>query len=175
VRIKFRPGRLELQDVLNYSAITSDPTLRGVFNEDIVSILADGVALVALAVNQITGSSIAEGVAAVLIGAVLIRIGLRLVQRNRDFLLGQPTQQFDTERIRSLLLGYPGVSAIRELIVTFVGPGRIWIIARVDVDQGLSGDQVISLVRGIESSATHASEYVYRVNVMPVGGAQALP
>jgi len=175
VHIKFRPGRLELQDVLNYSAITSDPTLRGVFNEDIASILADGVALVALAVNQITGSSIAEGVAAVLIGATLIRVGLRLVQRNRDFLLGQPTQQFDTERIRSLLLGYPGVSAIRELIVTFVGPGRIWIIARVDVDQGLSGDQVTSLVRGIESSAKQASDNVYRVDVMPVSGAQASP
>jgi hypothetical protein len=67
------------------------------------------------------------------------------------------------------------VSAVRELIVTFVGPGQIWVITRVDVDQGLSGDQVISLVRGIESNAKHASEYIYRVDVMPIGGAQALP
>ncbi len=173
--IKLGRGRLALQDVLNYAAITSDPTLRGVFNEDIVAILGDGIAFVALAVNQITGSSTAQGVGAVLIGVVLIRTGLWLAKRSHDFLLGQPTQQVDTERIRSLLLEYPGVGAVRELIVTFVGPGQIWVITRVDVDQGLSGDQVLSLVRGIESSAKHASGFIYRVDVMPVRGAEVLP
>jgi hypothetical protein len=43
------------------------------------------------------------------------------------------------------------VTAIRELLFTFVGPGRIWIVARVDIDDGLRGAQVKSLVRGIES------------------------
>jgi hypothetical protein len=29
------------------------------------------------------------------------------------------------EKARTFLLGYPGVTAIRELLFTFVGPGRV--------------------------------------------------
>jgi len=174
VRIRFTAGDLELQEVLNYSAITSDPTLRGVFLEDVVAILGDGIAFVALALNQITGSSISQGVAAVLIGVLLIRVSLRLIQRGHDFLLGQPIQQVDKERVRAFLLAYPGVSAIRELIVTFVGPGQVWVITRLDVDDDLSGDQVTSLVRSIEARLKQ-SENVYRVDVVPIGRAKAVP
>jgi hypothetical protein len=31
------------------------------------------------------------------------------------------------------------------------GPGRLWIVARVDIDDALRGAQVKALVRGIES------------------------
>ena len=50
-----------------------------------------------------------------------------------------------------LLLGYPGVTGIRELLLTFVGPGRVWLVARIDVDGGLYGVHVESLVRGVLS------------------------
>ena len=57
---------------------TSDPTLRAVFVEDAVSVSGDVITLAALALNQLTGSSIPQGIAAVLIGLVLIRVSLRL-------------------------------------------------------------------------------------------------
>ena len=46
------------------------------------------IAFAALALNQVTGSSIPQGVAAVLIALVLIRVSLRLIQRSHDFLVG---------------------------------------------------------------------------------------
>jgi hypothetical protein len=46
------------------------------------------IAFAALALYQITGSSIPQGVAAVLIALVLIRVSLRLIQRSHDFLIG---------------------------------------------------------------------------------------
>ena len=66
------------------------------------------------------------------------------------------------------------MTAIRELLFTFVGPGRIWIVARVDIDDGLRGAQVKALVRGIESGLKHESQSVYRADVVPIGGAQAM-
>jgi hypothetical protein len=65
------------------------------------------------------------------------------------------------------------VTAIGQLLVTFVGPGRIWIVARVDIDDGLRGSQVKALVRGIESGMKHEAEEVYRIDVVAIGGAQA--
>lgn len=53
-----------------------------------MSVSGDVLAFAALALNQITGSSIYQGVAAVLIALVLIRVSLRLIQRSHDFLVG---------------------------------------------------------------------------------------
>jgi cation diffusion facilitator family transporter len=171
------------------SRATSDPTLRTVFLTDAVSIGADVITLAALALNQVTGSSLPQGVAAVLIGLALIGVGLRLVRRSHDFLVGawvsaageeqnrdiagftQPLRPAWDERARAFLLGYPGVTGIREILTTFVGPGQVWIVARVAIDEALSGAQVESLVRGIESG-TKQLEYIYRVDVVPIGGAQ---
>jgi hypothetical protein len=47
------------------------------------------------------------------------------------------------------------VTSIRELLVTFLGPGRVWLVARLDIDDHLRGDRVKSLVRGIESGLKH--------------------
>jgi hypothetical protein len=61
------------------------------------------------------------------------------------------------------------VTAIRELLFTFVGPGRLWIVARIDIGDGLCGAQVKALVRGIESGLEHEAEEVYRVDVVAIG------
>jgi len=47
-------------------------------------------------------------------------------------------------------------------------------VARIDLDDGLRGDQVQALVRGIESGLKCESEDVYRVDVVPIGAAQAV-
>ena len=136
-----RRARRYHREFLEESRVTSDPSLRAVFLEDAVSVSGDVIAFAALALNQITGSSIPQGVAAVLIALVLIRVSLRLIQRSHDFLVGawagaaggpqgrdvagvtQPLRPAEEERVRAFLLGYPGVTAIRELLATFVGPG----------------------------------------------------
>jgi hypothetical protein len=133
------------------------------------------------------GSSVPQGVAAALNGVVLIRISLRLIRRSHDFLVGvwvlapalqagdaddltQPIGPAEAKRMQALLTAYPGVTGMRELLVNFIGPGRVWIVARVDIDDDLRGAQVESLVRGIESSMRHEPENVYRVDVVPTGG-----
>lgn len=179
--------------LLEESRVTSDPTLRTVFTADAVSVSADVLALAALALNQVTGSSVPQGVAAVLIALVMIRVSLRLIQRSHDFLVGawvraaggpqgrdadgvtQPFRPAEEQRVRALVLGYPGVTAICELLATFAGPGRVWIVARIDIDDGLHGAQVKSLARDIESALKHDSGDIYRVDIVPIGEPQASP
>jgi divalent metal cation (Fe/Co/Zn/Cd) transporter len=163
-----------------------DPTLRAVFVEDLVAISGDVIAFAALALTQITGSEAPQGVAAVLIAVVMIRISLRLIQRSHDFLVGawafpaapagrdpggftQPLRPTDEARARAFLLGFPGVTAVRELLFTFVGPGQVWAVARVEVDNRLLGSEIASLAREIESGMKHQSEGIYRVDVVPIG------
>ena len=74
---------------LEESRVTSQPSLRAVFVEDTVSVGGDVIAFAAVGLNQVTGSSVPQGVAAVLIAVVMIRVSLRLISRSRDFLVGQ--------------------------------------------------------------------------------------
>ena len=122
-----------------------------------------------------------------LIALLMIRVSLRLISRSHDFLVGawtgavggsqgrdvagvtQPIRPAEEERARALILGYPGVTAINQLLFTFVGPGRVWLVARVDIDDALHGAQVKALVRGIESGLKHESEDVYRVDIVAIG------
>ena len=127
-------GRRYSRSLLQESQVTSDPTLRAVFVEDAVSVSGDVIAFVALALNQITGSSVPQGVAAVVIGVALIRISLRLIKRSHDFLVGvwvltpkredgaaddttQPIRPVEAQRMQAVISAYPGVAGIRELLV----------------------------------------------------------
>jgi len=187
-----RRARRYHREFLAESRVTSDPSLRAVFAEDAVSVAGDVIAFAALALNQVTGSSVYQGVAAVLIALVLIRVSLRLISRSHDFLIGawagaaggpqgrdvagvtQPLTPAEEEKMRAFLLGYPGVTAIGELLFTFVGPGRVWIVARIDIDDDLRGAQVRALAHGIESGLKHESDNVYRADVAAIGAAQAV-
>jgi hypothetical protein len=65
--------------------------------------------------------------------------------------------------------GQGGLELLLQVLVTFTGPGRVWVTARLDIDDGLTGAQVKELVRGIESGMKRESEAVYRVDVVPSG------
>jgi hypothetical protein len=45
-------------------------------------------------------------------------------------------------RARAFLVGFTGVTAVRELLFTFVGRGQVWAVARVDVDDRLLGAEI---------------------------------
>ena len=62
-----------------------------------MSVGGDLLALAALALNQLTGSSVYQGVAAVLIALVMIRVSLRLISRSHDFLVGAWTGAADDD------------------------------------------------------------------------------
>jgi len=79
-------ARLANRSLLDQAAVTSDANLRAVFNEDAVSVAGDLLALVGLGLSQLIGSSRPQAVAAVLIALLLIRISLRLMRRNHDFI-----------------------------------------------------------------------------------------
>lgn len=122
-----------------------------------------------LRLRHVTESSVPQAVAAVLISLVLIRTSLRLVKRNPDFLLGQPIPAADRERVQTFLLTYTGVTGVRELLVTYIGPEQVWLLARISIAATLKGDDVMELVRGIEEGMEHQSPYIYRVDVVAIG------
>ena len=165
--------RLE-REFLDQVMLTSDPTLRAVFAEDAAAISGDVIGFIGLGLHQATGSSIPEGISAVLIGLLLIGVGLQLARRNRDFLLGEQAPESARAAVHTYLVNTAGIVSVRELLVTFIGPREVWVVARVDIDDALRGDQVEALARRVERGLVAESDYIGRVDVVPIGAATEL-
>jgi cation diffusion facilitator family transporter len=157
------------RDFLDQVVMTSDPTVRAVFAEDAAAIAGDMIALVGVALHQATGSPVPDAVAAVLIGMLLVAVSVQLARRNRDFLLGEQAPPAVRAEVERSVASKPGVVAIKELLLTYLGPRRIWVLTRVDVDDGLRGDEVEELVRAIDADLRKQSPYIVRVDVVPIG------
>ncbi|HKY67946.1 MAG TPA: cation diffusion facilitator family transporter [Acidimicrobiales bacterium] len=159
--------------LLQHVRLTSDPTTRAVFAEDAAALIGNVLALVGIALHQITGSVVPDALASIGIGLVLAGVAFFLVERNRDFLVGEEVAPAGKQRIADALATWPGVVEVRDLVVTFTGPDEIWVVARVDVDDTLTGAQVEELASGIERRFVEAEPSITRVDIVPVG--QAAP
>ena len=156
-------------EFLDHVLITSDPTIRAVFAEDAAAITGDLIVFVALLLRQATGSSIPEGVGAIAVGVLVGMVAVQLARRNHDFLLGQPVPPETRARVERSLLERPAVVSVSELDVTFIGPHRIWVLARIDIDDCLPGREVEELVRSLERDLKNQSPYIVRADIVPIG------
>jgi hypothetical protein len=50
-----------------------------------------------------------------------------------------------------------------------MGPRRLWVVARIDIDEALSGAAVKALVRSTEDALREEGRFIARVDVVPGG------
>ena len=154
---------------LEHLDLSSDPVARAVFAEDAAALVGNLIALVGIVLHQVTGSSIPDGIAAILIGLLLGFVAFKLAARNGDMLIGGQASAAIRERIERAISAQPGVVAVTQLLVTFIGPRRAWVVARVAIDEALTGAAVQVLVRAIETLLQHESTVIARVDIVPRG------
>jgi divalent metal cation (Fe/Co/Zn/Cd) transporter len=129
-----RPAAELLQrDVLEQVMATSDPTLRGVFAEDSAALIGLIIAAGGLAARQLTGSATPDAVGSILVGVLLAAVAIVLIDRNRQFLVGEEADP----RIRAAalreLLKEPEVARVTYLRLEIVGPRMVSVIGDVDL------------------------------------------
>lgn len=170
VRALRSEARIFQRTVFHHLALTSDPTVRAVFAEDVAAIAGDAIAAVGLLLHQLTGSPLPDALAAIVIGLLVAAVGIQLTRRNRDFIVGEQANAPIRARIEESIAAHEGICAVRELLVTIIGPRRLWVVVRVDIDDRLDGAAVEALTRAVEADtrATWAP-YVARVDVVPIG------
>ena len=121
---------------LRYLALTSNPTLRAVYFEDAAALVGILLAAGGLALHQLTGMVVWDAVGSILVGVLLGALAIFLIGRNRDFLVGQAAPAEVRSRAFEALLETGEIERITFLHLEFVGPGRVLMIAAVD----LTGD-----------------------------------
>ena len=155
------------RDFLEHLDLTSDPIARAVFAEDAAAVLGNLIAAAGLGLQQLTGSSLPDAIAALLIGTILAFVAFQLSRHNGDFLIGRQASVDIRSRIGAVIRAQPGIVAVEELVVTFLGPRQLWIVARIDLDDDLSGARVEQTIAETACKLKEESPFIFRIDLVP--------
>lgn len=125
-------------EALNISAIgyvvdTSNPTLRGVFFEDLAAVIGLIIAAAAMGMHAYTGEPFWDALGSIIVGILLGAVAIFLISRNRDFLVGYRVDERMHAYVLSELLSQSDIDSVSYLHLEWVGPKKIFMVAAVDI------------------------------------------
>jgi divalent metal cation (Fe/Co/Zn/Cd) transporter len=149
------------RDLIGAVMATSDPTLRAVFAEDSAALIGLAIAALGLSAHQLTGSSTPDAVGSILVGVLLAAVATYLIDRNREFLIGEEADPRVRAAALRALLAQPDVARVTYLRLEFVGDDtesnvadRLRALeAKIDASPAVAGT-VLSLSAPNEPSLT---------------------
>ncbi len=147
-----RPEAESMQrDLIEHILATSDPTLRAVFAEDSAALAGLLIAAASLAAQQLTGSSIPDAAGSIVIGVLLAVTALVLINRNRQFLVGQEADPRVRAAAIQALLDAPEVARVTYLRLEIVGPRMVSVIGDVDLSGNDTESRLAVRLRALEA------------------------
>jgi len=117
-----------------YLAETSDTTVKAVTFEDSAALVGLVLAALGLFLEHLTGDPMWDGIAAILIGLLLLVVAGVLARANVSLLVGKSVSPTIEARFRQEIADLDQVSAVPVLLTTVIGPGELIVMAKVDFD-----------------------------------------
>lgn len=147
---------------------SDDPTVTTVVFEDSAALIGLLLAGGGIALHQVTGSGIFDGIASLAIAVLLAAVAYRLGRSNMRLLTGS---QADPRLVRALVAALgdePEVEAVVDLLTVQLGTDQVLLCARLDVVDSTGGaDLERAMVRIGESVRTRFTD-VAEVFLEPV-------
>ncbi len=119
-------------DGYRYLRHTPDTAVKAVFLEDCAALIGLLFAFGGLLGSQLTGRSLWDGVASLLIGALLAWVAYVLARDNASLLIGRSLSEPYERAITDALTAQPGVTRVLDLVTSVHGPDDVLVAAKVD-------------------------------------------
>ena len=122
--------------------LTPDTTVKAVYFEDSAALIGLVLAAAGLALAQLTGSEVYDGLASVAIGLLLLVVAGILARSNASLLVGRAVPRRMHNQISEDLNSIPIVVAVPTLLTMLLGPGDILVAAKVDFEDEVTGGEI---------------------------------
>jgi cation diffusion facilitator family transporter len=122
--------------------LTADTTVKAVYFEDSAALIGLILAGLGIALAQLTGSEMWDGIASVLIGLLLLVVATVLARANVSLLVGRAVPRRIHNQIADDLAGISVVTAVPTLLTMQLGPGDILVAAKVDFHDDVTGADI---------------------------------
>jgi cation diffusion facilitator family transporter len=152
-KIKTRKGFTSFMDM---AVRSKNPTALVVLFEDTAALIGLLVAVTGITLAYTTQMSIFDGIASILIGAVLLVLALFLARETKELLIGESAGRMDREKIHKAICTMPEIRQCGSLLTMHLGPDDILVNIDVEFVDGLSTDEVETAIARIEERVKEA-------------------
>ena len=142
---------------------TRDPSVLTVLCEDSADIAGVGIAAAGLFVGHRFHSPHADGVASIVIGALLAAIAVFLVWQSKRLLLGQSADPAIVESIREAACSVPGIQGVRRPLTMHFGPDEVLLNLEVRFRHDLSAAELTTAVDRLERTIRERHPEIRRI------------
>jgi cation diffusion facilitator family transporter len=156
------------QPLRDYLRESPDPTVITVFFEDTIDVLGAGLALVAIVLHRLTGSSVPDALGSIVIGLLLCFMASRLTARNRGLLTNQSVPPRYLVALQARLETETAIAAVVRLDAVYLGPSQVLVAADVTLSEGLSGGDVAAALERVRDELKRERPVIARVYLTPV-------
>jgi cation diffusion facilitator family transporter len=137
--------------LIPYIVRSPDPTVKTVASEDSVAVLGILFALAGTALHQLTGAEYWDGVASLLIAALLSYVAVALGRDTKELLIGEAADPLVRATAYSVITGHAEIAGVKEMLTMQLGPDAVLVAARVEFADDLSAREVEQVSTAIET------------------------
>ena len=119
-----------------------DPTIPIVVLEDTAALVGLAIALLGVGLSDLTGWAGCDGIASLVIGALLCGVAYLLGQETHSLLVGESAPPKDRQAVLDLAKAVPGIRGVPQLLSLYRGPDDVLLALKLDFERGLSIEQV---------------------------------
>jgi cation diffusion facilitator family transporter len=142
---------------------SKDPTVFTVLLDNIAAILGVAIAFLGITLGQALHMPELDGIASILIGALLAAVATVMAAESKGLLIGEGMDKQTLESIRQMAHRVPGVVRVGGPMTMYFGPRSILLALDVEFEKGLSAEQVTATVDQLESSVRARYPNIQRI------------
>lgn len=131
---------------------SKDPTIPVVLMEDTAALIGLVIALIAVALGDVTGWTGWDAVGSLAIGILLCVVAYLLARETHSLLLGESASLEDRKKVVEIVEADPSVERVTQLLSMHRGPQDVLLALKVGFDRGLSVDGVEATIDRLEDA-----------------------
>jgi divalent metal cation (Fe/Co/Zn/Cd) transporter len=135
--------------------------------EDSIALAAAAIGMVGIYLTEQTSNVIYDGIAALVIGLLLMGFAAALAWQNKRLLLGESLPADEERRLRDLVADYDGVSRVVDFRSVYFGPEEIIVTADVAFESGFDTDEIDDRITAIKKAVRGAEPQVRNMYIEP--------
>jgi len=140
-----------------------DPGMFVVLLEDLAAMLGLIVAMLGVAISQLTGNYVYDGVASVGIGIILASIAALLALETKGLLIGEAADPEVISGIESIVGKHSGVEKVNEVLTMHMGPDYILVNLSVEFNDDIRTDTMEEVIASMDQEIKQTFKNIKRV------------
>ena len=152
---------------LRFIKEAKDPSLFTVVLEDSAAEIGLLLAFLGTFLGHLTGNPYFDGIASVLIGALLACVAIVLLRETKGLLIGEGLHLDELEQVKSIVESNDNVTNCGRILSLYLGPNDLLVTLDVTFAQAMTGEEIDRTIDDLERDLVREFPQITRIFIEP--------